>query len=117
MNSKEKIQPEYALVFENKGKKLFVQDLSEKMFDRETGNHVQSPVATWGGESAAIIDRRAYEILRTVCLNDQEKLNKYLNVILEFEINHSNDQSRHENRLPIEQEILDILQQGGYFEQ
>lgn len=76
-----------------------------------------APVATWGGTHSALIDEKAFDIILAHCGDDEQKLRAYMRAITEFEIHHSDDEERHLHRTPIEQEILDILTDGGYFEQ
>ena len=102
------------LVFESGEDQLYVQNLEHRMFDGN-GHEVKSPVAMPGGLHAAIIDQRAYEMLKQNCGEDKEKFDSYLKAILYFEIHHSDDEERHQNREPIEEEILDVLRAMGYF--
>lgn len=100
-------------VFVFEGKSLFVDpNLSLKIRNLD-----RRPVATWGGENAAIIDGLAFDVLERYCGDDTEKFKSYLRAITEFEILHSDSKERHEKRLPIEEEILQILEQSGYFDQ
>lgn len=101
-------------VYENDGKKLFMEDLTNRLF--ENGVAVDKPVATWGSPESAVIDKRVFEILKEECGDDIGKLNSYLDAILNFEINFSDNAERHLNRLPIEAEILEILKKRGYLD-
>jgi len=94
-------------VFTDGKNKLYKQDLTDFV-----GNN---SVATWNSSNSAKIDSRAYDILKNKFGNNKNKLDKYLKAILDFEINHSNNQLRHEKRLPIEEKILTILKESGYF--
>ena len=89
--------------------KLYIDpELSKKM------NH---PVATYGSDDSAILDGKAFDILAEHAIGDKSKLEEYLRVLTEFEINYSDNEERHQNRTPIEKEILDIMKEGGYFNQ
>ncbi|MEK7603514.1 MAG: hypothetical protein AAB461_00125 [Patescibacteria group bacterium] len=103
------------LVFELGGDKLYVQNLENRMVDRN-GQEVKSSVATYGGPHTAIIDRRAYEMLKQHCGENKVKFDSYLEAIMYFEIHHSDDEERHQNREPVEEEILDVLKEQGYFD-
>lgn len=72
-------------------------------------------VATWAGDDIAIIDGAAFDIFRTVCGDDLQRLERYLQTIAEFEIHYSDSQERHEHRTPTELEILSVLRENGYF--
>lgn len=72
-------------------------------------------VATWAGEFAAIIDGAAFDIFRTVCGDDLQRLERYLQTIAEFEIRYSDSEVRHKARTPTELEILSVLRENGYF--
>lgn len=102
------------LAYQKKGKKLFVnRELASRM-------RFPHPVATYAGPDAAEIDGPAFDILHHACGGGGEKFEKerferYLDAILEFETKHSDDEARHKNRLPIEEEMLRILTEGGYF--
>ena len=97
------------LVFADGNKRLHMQDL------RARGVSSPNPVAMWAGVNEAVIDTRAYEILKKECGTDREKLESYLRAILNFELQSSGDFERHENRTPVEKEILTILKDRGYF--
>ena len=97
-------------VFEFDGTTLYAQD---DLASRMTGNRY--PVATWGSKNSAIMDGRAFDMLRKACGDDRTRFENYLRAITDFEIAHSDDKERHEHRTPVEQEILDALTREGYF--
>ena len=91
--------------------KLYIDpELSKKMSN-------PYPVATYGSEDSAILDEKAFDILVQYVNGDKSKLEEYLRTLTEFEINYSDNEERHQNRTPIEEEILDIMKKGGYFDQ
>ncbi|OGI73840.1 hypothetical protein A3D42_01310 [Candidatus Nomurabacteria bacterium RIFCSPHIGHO2_02_FULL_41_18] len=100
------------LVFVDGKNRLYKREIGEMM---ENGDITKNNIAMWAGENEAIIDSRAYEVLKKKCGNDIKKLKSYLKAILDFELTHSDNPERHKNRLPIEKEILVLLEEGGYF--
>ena len=100
----------FGLVFREGKNKLYKQDLNMK----EYGKPIQNPIATWMSADSAAIDSRAYEILKKECGANTHKLNSYLRAILDFEINHSDNPQRHNELLPIEEEIFVLLEKNGY---
>ena len=111
-NPEEEKSP-YQIVFSDGKNKLFKQNIAGQVLE-QTGERVESVVAIRAGQSAAVIDTRAYETLKRKCAGDETRFQSYLKAILDFEINHSDDPVRHENRLPIELEIMELLKQEGY---
>lgn len=100
--------------FEFDGKSLYIDDTLDV---RMHGKH---PLATFGHETAALIDGWAWDILYRNCGGwtehfERERFESYLRAITDFELHHSDDIERHKNRLPIEEEILRIVTEGGYF--
>ena len=100
--------------FEFEGKQLFIDD--------ELEGKMHHALATFGGEYSAIIDGRAFDIVYRACGGgtaafDRGRFEGYLRAITDFEIHHSGDQERHEHRLPVEEEILRIVTEGGYFKE
>lgn len=110
-NDEEKRDRLFGLVFRDGKNKLYKQDL----IMRKKGELVYNSIATYMSPNSAVIDSRAYEILRKKCGDNINKLNLYLKAILYFEINHSDDSGRHRKRLPIEKEIITLLEEEGYF--
>ena len=102
------------VAYEKEGKKLIVsQDLGLRM----RGVH---PVATYVNPDTAEMDGPAFNTLFLACGGsgehfEKQRFERYLDAIIEFETKHSDDEERHLHRLPIEEEILKILTDGGYF--
>ncbi len=117
--SKEKSHEDESLlvpVFTEGGKGLYVGSLYGLMRDKKTGEIENNPVATWAS-GGAVIDTRAYRILRDYCGSDKQKLDAYLKAVLDFETKHSDDHEHHDKRLPAEEEILSVLKNHGYFDE
>jgi hypothetical protein len=103
------------VAYEKNGKKLIV---TQGLADRMRNN--AHPVATYVSPDSAEMDGEAFDMLRQACGGgspefDKPRFERYLDAVIEFETKYSDNEERHQHRLPIEEEILKVLTEGGYF--